>query len=168
MVAIHEQMRRQKEEAFREMEQDRRDRERREILRREHDAALARPRQVPKKPVAQPAPKPIQRKVRSSRELPFEPENDLEVELLSEYQSRSEPDPKLPAVPFYKRNGYYWIGQRRFEPVLENQVYVREGSHLTPFIEWIEKIERVESLRLKGLQSARIILLQQSSLTKHS
>jgi len=146
------------------------DRERREILRREHDASLNRPRQV--KPVIQAAPKPpprrIQRNLSNRRAQPFEPENDLEEALLNEYQYRSEPDPKLPAVTLQKRAGYYWIGQRRFDPVLEDQIYVKEGTRLTAFGEWIEKAERVESLRLKGLLAAQTILLQRSSLSSHT
>jgi len=171
MIAIHEQMKRQKEEAFRQLEQEKRDRERRELLRREHDASLNKPRQA-QKPVAR-APKPIPRRAPanrsfSNRSLPFEPENDLEDALLNAYQNRSEPDPKLPAVKLQKRSGYYWIGQRRFDPVLEDQVYVKEGSRITPFGEWIETAERVESLRLKGLLSAQLILLQRSSLSSHT
>jgi len=172
MIAIQEQMKKQKEEAFRQMEQDKRDRERRELLRREHDASLNRPRQV-QKPVVKAPIKPIPRRAPanrsfSNRSLPFEPENELEEALVNEYQCRSEPDPKLPAVKLQKRSGYYWIGQRRFDPVLEAyQVYVKEGSRLTPFGEWIVNAERVESLRLKGLQSAHLILLHSSSLSSH-
>jgi hypothetical protein len=92
----------------------------------------------------------------------------LEEALINEYQYRNQPDPSLPSVPFYKRNGYYWVGQRRFEPVLEDQVYVKEGRGLTPFSIWISEVERVEALRFKGLQSAQLLLLQQSAFTKQA
>jgi len=168
MNAIKEQMKQQKEEAFRLMDEDRRNRERRELLRREHEASLNKPRAVVKKqqPVAPPPKKKIAPSARIG--LPFEPEDDVDQELLNEYQNRAEPDQKLPKVILSKRNGYYWIGQRRFEVELQDQLYVREGvSHLTLFSTWIEKAERVEGLRQKGYQSAQTLFFQQSAL-QHS
>jgi hypothetical protein len=167
MQLIHEQMKRQKEEAFRQMEQEKRDRERRELLRREHDASLNRPRQV-LKPVIQPVvvkPKIVRR--RSDQGLAFQPENELEENLLSEYQihlSQSELDPKLPRVTLSKRNGKYWIGQRRIDAIfLDESIYIKEGANLNPFLIWIKNAERIEAIRLKGLQSAQPLLLQTSA-----
>jgi len=171
MKEIQEQMKRQKEEAFRQMDQERRDRERREQLRREHEESLNRPRKLPKQNqpqppvVTRPAPLPVAQV--SSEGLPFHPETQGEAQLLSEYQQRSPPDPSLPKVYLSKRNGYYWIGQRRFEFEVHDGVYVREGLSLTPFSDWIEKTERVESLRLKGLLSAQPLLLHQSAQTRN-
>jgi len=151
MLELTEQIKRQKEDAFRQMEQERRDRERREALRREHEDSLNRPRQVPKqiqpKPVVRPPPRPV---VPVSNEgLPFEPENTEDSQLLHEYQHRSAPDTKLPKVLLSKRNGYYWIGQRRFEIDVQDQVYVKEGNSLTPFTEWIEKNRKSGIITIK-------------------
>jgi len=180
MILIHEQMKRQKEEAFRQMEQEKRDRERRELLRKEHEASLNRPR-APKpipQPVVKKPPVVVQRRsmpMGSGRDqqLPFQPENDLEECLLSEYQihlSQSEPDPRFPSVKLTKRNGQYWIGQRRFDPVYvdEESIYIKEGNDKTSFLMWIGKVERVESIRLKGLQSAQSLLLQTSAFMPHN
>jgi len=170
MILIQEQMKRQKEEAFRQMEQEKRDRERRELLRREHEASLNRPRvPKPKQPLVKPVlPLPRRRSAGYDQPLPFQPENELEECLLSEYQihlSQSVPDPKLPLVKLTKRNGQYWIGQRRFDPVFVDQesIYIKEGKDLNSFLLWIGKVEKVESMRLKGLQTAQSLLLQTSA-----
>jgi myosin heavy subunit len=167
MLMIHEQMRRQKEDAFRQMEQEKRDRERRELLRREHEASLNRPRP---KPVVQPVVKPPPVKLvrrRSDEGLAFQPENELEENLLSEYQihqSQSELDPKLPRVTLSKRNGKYWLGQRRIDAIfLDESIYIKEGASLNPFLIWIKNAERIEAIRMKGLQSAQPLLLQTSA-----
>jgi len=177
MILIQEQMKRQKEEAFRQMEQEKRDRERRELLRKEHDASLNRPRAP--KPIPQPVvkkpvvvPRPLSHSL-LDQQLPFQPENELEECLLSEYQihlSQSVPDPRFPLVKLTKRNGHYWIGQRRFDPVFVDQesIYIKEGNDRKPFLLWIEKVEKVESIRLKGLQSAQSLLLQTSAFMPHN
>jgi len=170
MLLIHEQMKRQKDDALRQMEQEKRDRERRELLRREHDASLNRPRQVkPVKqvPIVKPPPRRIVHRV-SDQQLPFQPENDLEECLLNEYQShlsQSDYNLKFPRVTLSKHHGKYWIGQRRFDPVQvdHESIYIKEGNSLTPFLEWIEKVERVESIRYQGLKSAHSLLLQTSA-----
>jgi len=164
MIAIQEQMKQQKEEAFRLMDEDKRNRERREALRREHEASLNKPRVVQKQQPVAPPPKKRVTAPSSRRGLPFEPEDDVDQELLNEYQNRSEPDEKLPKVILSKRNGYYWIGQRRFVVDLQDQLYVKEGASLTPFSTWIEKAERVESLRQKGYQSAQTLFFTQTAL----
>jgi hypothetical protein len=103
----------------------------------------------------------------SSDESPFVPENDMDEIVLSEYRNRPEPDKELPKVSLQKRNGKYWIGQRRFDTVLEdNLLYVKEGKERTPFSTWIERIERLEALRLKGLLSAHPLLLHQGAADK--
>jgi len=167
MIAIQEQMKQQKEDIFRQMDEYRRNRERREALRREHEASLNQPRVVVKKQLVAPPPKKKVTAPASRIGLPFEPEDDVDQELLNEYQNRSEPDEKLPKVILSKRNGYYWLGQRRFAVELQDQVYVKEGASLTPFSTWIERAERVEGLRQKGYQSAQALFFQQSAFQQH-
>jgi len=165
--AIH----RQKEEALRQMDQEKRDRERRELLRREHDQSLARgtTRPVPQRPVA--VVKAPGRTKRTDERLgrPFIPEDDTDEAILQEYMSRSAPDPSLPKVPFLKRNGTYWLGQRRCDTVVEGgQVLIQWGKTSEEFLPWLEKAERVEALRLKGLMSAMTIMTLQQGLTSRS
>jgi len=168
MILIQEQMKRQKEEAFRQMAQEKRDRERREQLRREHDASLNRPRQVAPKPVIKQQPVlPPQNYIRPShQELPFQPENEGEECLLNQFQiHRGTPvDFQLPRVTLIKRNQNYFFGQRRFVPLYQdNTIYVKEGTDYTPFNQWLNKVERVEAIRLKGLKSAQAFLIQSSA-----
>jgi len=163
MLDMHVALKRQKEDAFRQMEQERRDRERREQLRREHEESLSRPQARPKlQNVQQPAPRFVpKRKLESARQgNPFEPSDDRDEAVLNAYASRSAPDASLPNVPFVKRNGTYWLGQRRCDcAVVDNvDVVVILGNCAVPFMDWIEKAERVEGLRIKGLQSAQSMI----------
>jgi len=158
-------IRRQKDEALRALEEDRRNRERREQLRREHDESLARsvPRPVKRLPDPRPQPPPQRRRRidASQAGMPFEAEDSLDNAVLSEYVSRPAPDASLPAVPFVKRNGTYWLGGRRCNAdvdVENGQVIVKLGNDTEHFLTWIEKAERVEALRMKGLHSAQTII----------
>jgi len=155
---------RQKDEALRQLEQERRDRERREQLRREHDESLARgaPRPLKRLPAgAPPRQQPTQRRRRVAQGgRPFEPENEIDEAVLNEYMWRSPPDASLPSVPFVKRNGTYWLGGRRCNLDVDEggQVIVKLGKDVEYFAQWIEKVERVEALRIKGLISAQTVI----------
>jgi len=154
---------RQKDEALRQLEQERRDRERREQLRREHEESLARgaPRPLKRLPVVQPRrPPPQRRRIDVQGGRPFEPEDERDEAVLNEYMSRSAPDPSLPSVPFVKRNGTYWLGGRRCDLDVDEggQVIIKLGKDIEYFVSWIEKVERVEALRIKGLISAQTVI----------
>jgi len=166
MREMEEAFRLQKEEAFRQLEQEKRDRERREQLRKEHDEYLAHGSQRPAKraPVAAPKPQPPVHRRRLDARRPFEAEDPTDEAVLNEYSLRPAPDTSLPAVSFFKRNGTYWLGGRRCNAVVDGgHVLVKLGSDIEHFASWIEQAERVEALRLKGLQSAHtVITLQQA------
>jgi len=105
----------------------------------------------------------------SGDNLPFTPENELDERIIAIYQNRILPaDSTLPRISLTKRNGKYWLGQRRFEAVFTeiNQVCVKEGTTLTALSDWLEKTERLESLKLKGLLSAQPLLLQDSAISR--
>jgi len=164
---MEESMRRQKDEAFRQLDQERRDRERREQLRREHDAYLARgaeQRPIRRAPVAAPRPQPnLQRRLDVGR--PFEAEDRTDEAVLNAYSARPAPDISLPKVAFFKRNGTYWLGGRRCNAIVDGgQVLVKLGRDTEYFASWIEKAERVEALRLKGLHSAQTVISLQQAL----
>jgi len=76
---------------------------------------------------------------------------------LDEYLRRATPDEKLPKVIFSKRNGTYWVGQRRCDAFDQNGVLLVQPSS-EPFSEWISKVERVEGLKKKGMASAGVML----------
>jgi len=170
MRLLQEAMVRQKEDALREMEQERRNRARREQLRKEHEEALAAPRPAKRPLAVAPPPKlpPVQRR-RLTAGRPFEAEDDTDEAVLNEYTSRIPPDASLPAVPFFKRNGTYWLGQRRCNAVVEGgQVVVKIGSDTEHFISWLTKAERVEALKLKGLRSAQTVITLQQAIGSRS
>jgi len=158
---------RQKEETLRMMEQERRDRERRELLRKEHNQSLAKgPSRPAPRPVVRAPERPKQRTEGGRLGRPFISEDDTDEAILQEYMSRTAPDPSLPKVPFLKRNGTYWLGQRRCDAVVEGgQVVIKWGRTSEEFLPWLEKAERVEALRLKGLTSAMTIMTLQQGLS---
>jgi len=154
---------RQKDEALSLLEKEKRDRARREQLWREHDASLAlqAPRPPKRTQVVPPRPQPpVQRRRIAQGGRPFEPEDATDEAVLNEYLSRPAPDASLPTVPFVKRNGTYWLGGRRCNIDFDgDRVLVKLGGNDTEyFSSWIEKVERVEALRLKGLISAQTII----------
>eukprot|EP01128_Nolandella_sp_AFSM9_P001469 TRINITY_DN1161_c3_g1_i1.p1 TRINITY_DN1161_c3_g1~~TRINITY_DN1161_c3_g1_i1.p1 ORF type:complete len:226 (+),score=67.19 TRINITY_DN1161_c3_g1_i1:27-680(+) len=86
----------------------------------------------------------------------FKAANYLDKILLREYINRSVLNEALPEVKFSKQMaGQYAIGQRRFRAkVVDGQAYVDLGRQQVRFVDWIEKAEKTEALKLKGLRSA--------------
>lgn len=170
MEQLQQAILRQKDDALREMEQQRKNRERREQLRKEHDSSAPQRAQkrliLPAAPITRPVQK---RKIENREGRPFEAENATDEHVLNEYTSRSPPNPSLPAVPFIKRNDTYWLGQRRCNAVVESGiVVVKLGSDREHFSSWIEQAERVEAIRIKGLMSARTIITLHQAVGSHS
>jgi len=89
--------------------------------------------------------------------LPFQPENELDNIVIQEYRNRTVQNPDLPNVPFTKgkQEGFYIIGQRRFNVLYEDgEVVVNFGNKHINFLSFIEKQEKVEGLKKKALNSA--------------
>jgi len=159
----------EKAAALNQMEFERKERERKAEVQREYEERQRRQRELQqeklkKKRVAPQAGAKAQVATRvggQKRKLenrPFDAENDVDEQLLDEYMHRKIPtDDKLPKVALIKRNGVYWLGQRRFSAKIQEGVLVVEPS-LDPFSQWLEKAERVEALRMKGMASAGFVL----------
>jgi len=166
MKEMEEKLKEEKVAALNQMEQEKKDRQRKLDLQKEYEEQQRRQREQLQAQLRQrraPQAKPVPSagaKLTLKRKLanrPFEPETETEEQLLDEYLRRPSPDEKLPKVSFVKRNGVYWLGQRRFTVRLDGSTLVVEPS-LEAFSEWVAKSERVEALRLRGMQSASTVL----------
>jgi len=97
----------------------------------------------------------------------FEPKTYMDQIVYGEYCSRSALDASLPPVPFTRKDeGLFYLGLRKCEIELVNDVpFVKQGGHLENFVSWLEKVERVEALRSKGMKSANMMFtFQQTGL----
>jgi len=150
--------------AFKQMEQEKQERERKLELQREYEAHQRRQREQLQEKLRQkrapqakfvPSVRPNLKRKLENR--PFEPVNEAEEILLEEYSQRAAPESALPKVNLTKRNGVYWLGQRRFTVTYDGSAVIVEPVQ-EPFSEWVVKAERIEGLRLKGLQSAAVAL----------
>jgi len=65
-----------------------------------------------------------------------------------------------------KKGSLYFVGCKKCAVEdLNGVLYVKKGQDYVPLQEWIEKIERVEGLRLKGAKSAQtFFVFQQQGL----
>eukprot|EP01125_Pyxidicula_operculata_P010226 TRINITY_DN3367_c0_g1_i1.p1 TRINITY_DN3367_c0_g1~~TRINITY_DN3367_c0_g1_i1.p1 ORF type:complete len:290 (+),score=106.81 TRINITY_DN3367_c0_g1_i1:633-1502(+) len=161
-------MKQEKEETLRRIAEEKEKRERYEQLRREHEQAQQLPAVKPKKKLAAPTtqkPKQVRRFGLKNAARPFEPEDDVDIALLETYAQRSLPQANLPTVTFTKKGTSYWLGQRRFEADFDevgNVSVLLGGGRLQSFESWIENAERIEALKLKGLESAKTYTYYQS------
>jgi hypothetical protein len=99
----------------------------------------------------------------------FMPRSFMDHEILSVYNNRPAPDPRLPVVPFTKKDGHadgvFFLGAKKFviEEDNDGNLGVRVGQNLESLDSWFAKHERVEALRLRGLQSGSSFLNMQQA-----
>jgi len=160
---------RDKDETMRKMIEEKRKREQYEMLRREVEAKPSQVVRIAKRPAVQKIePRPVQRRKLDESSLnAFQAVDQLDKFVLIKYATRTQPNPSLPKVPFAKKNGYYWVGQRRCHLELEGtEIVVILGPNKSiPFITWIEQVERVEALKMKGFASAQPMIYGQSLIS---
>jgi len=158
-----EQIQRNREAAMKKIAEERRDRERLENLRMEVENKTRK--QVPQVQASQPK-KTTERKVSartngdsSGTPTSFTPKTYEDFEILRVIQSRTPPDPSLPAVPFTKRaEGVYFLGLRKcLIEEFDYQYMVKVGSSHEDLISWYERNERLEGLRSRGMKAAQIV-----------
>jgi len=153
-------MRAEKDRQMRAMADEREKQKRLEVLRKEVDHQMAQSKVQQKKSVMSPQKKQVsKRAARTQFDAAFTPEDVVDHILLGEYSSRPTPDPSLPRVIFKKKNDEYFIGQRKFSVRLDgSSVIVVSGAEEELFLTWIERVERTEALKLRGLNSAKIFM----------
>jgi len=166
----HDSMMRQQEAATKRIQLEKADRERRAQFEkdyeleqvRKHEEYKARQAQI-KNTVKKPT---IRKKVVQQTihgDAPFEPENELDIKVLQLYLDRvCAVEENWPKVQFRKGNleNVFLLGQRRLNVVeVEDDVYVRVGNQMHDFLVFVEKQERLESLRMRGLASGQNFIL---------
>jgi hypothetical protein len=160
---------RRREVALREIAIERENRERVQALEAmEKDRSskkVQQQQQVAKKPVEQV----IRQKPEKRKNFPsnnsdnanhanFVPSTYDDHQILAIYHSRHSPDPSLPPVPFTKKGNLYYLGLRKCEIIEQDgEFHVKLNVNTTEDLQtWLEKIERVEGLRTKGMNAARL------------
>jgi hypothetical protein len=159
---------RRREVALREIAIERENRERVQVL-----EAMEKDRQSSKKVQQQvvakkPAEPVVRQKPEKRKNFPsnsdntnhatFAPSTYDDHQILNIYNSRNSPDPSLPPVPFSKKGNLFYLGLRKCEIVdKDGDFHVKLNVNTTEDLQtWLEKTERVEGLRTKGFNAARL------------
>eukprot|EP01126_Amoeba_proteus_P059413 TRINITY_DN7757_c0_g3_i2.p1 TRINITY_DN7757_c0_g3~~TRINITY_DN7757_c0_g3_i2.p1 ORF type:complete len:170 (+),score=37.87 TRINITY_DN7757_c0_g3_i2:156-665(+) len=155
---MRRQIAREKETALQKIAEERANRERLEALKKEVESKTT---SLPIKPVTLPprqqhAPKPVVNQNQAANAANFDAQSELDKEVLEIYGSRQALPNKLPPVKFSKiEDGVYLLGSRKITvEILEGSVYVKLGTNREDFLSWLEKIEKVEALRIRSFNSA--------------
>jgi len=156
-----QELARRREAALRELVAEKEIKSRLENMKDETDRSRKPQQQV----AAQSKPQPIQREKivqrqseHSSTTLSFHPKTYDDHQILNIYVSRSAPDPMLPDVQFSKRGKLFYLGLRKCEIVdMDGDFHVKLSISKTEDLRsWLERVERVEGLRIQGLEAAKI------------
>jgi hypothetical protein len=164
---------RRREEAMRELAIEKENRLRIERLKEEVERQQLSKRVQSQQPVQKKQPDSKQRaiipRVATNRESEnedsqstFQPKSYDDYQILEIYNSRQQPDPSLPSIPFSKRGKVFYLGLRKFEIIEDGgDFYVKLGNGNEDLLSWIEKTEKVEGLRTKGLNAAKLFHVAQ-------
>jgi len=166
-VVVQQEIARNREAAMRQIAAEREARARIERLtleveNRSHQPQMQQQQQQQK--IAKPITKKPEKRVNlsnsndSTKSLQFQPRNFDETCIVEIYLSRQPPDSSLPVVPFTKKGDLLYLGLRKCEVIeSDGDFYVKTGpSSQEPFCTWVERIERVEGLRSKAMNSHKI------------
>jgi len=168
MEEMHVQIQKTREVAASQIAIEKENRERLERLRKEVDAQqVSNYGNKPKVVVPVVRATPVNRGGTPARSgANFAPQTSLDYSVFTIYHSRSAPDEQLPSVTFSRRGeGLFFLGVKKC--VIEEMpggVYVKKGQDYEPLQQWLERNERVEGLRLKGLKSANTFVSFQQSV----
>jgi len=165
MQEMHNEIQKARDAQMAQMALDKANRERIERLRIEVESGVSQrvATSASKQPVSRAAaPTPVRRPVgdqAGAKGAGFAPESFLAHQIFGAYCSRNPPDEKLPVVTLTKRSeGLFFLGTRKCQIQDESGVlYVKQGEKYEEFVTWLEKNERTEALRAKGLKSAQTV-----------
>jgi len=163
---LHLTLQRDKETTLQNLATEKANRERIEALRKEMDSRQATPlkRKVDAPPARSAA---VQRPrlIAATSSASFYPQTSMDYDVLGVYNNRQPVAGNLPPVTFSKKQeGLYFLGQRKCVIVeVDGSLYVKLGQGHEDFLSWLEKTEKVEALRMRGMSTAANVLNMQNA-----